>query len=177
MNWEAINAVAAILGAVAVIATLIYVATQVRHSADQAKSSAQAVRSAAVTDATSGMQSIYQTLGTNADTSRLFFNALVDPDSLSTEDQFQYLMLMHSFFLGFQRNYFLAEEGTLNEELRDSIGKAIVAINNLPGMDFYWRQRKSFFQPEFVKWAEKLMASETRPEMEVYKDGRDAVSG
>lgn len=82
MNWEAINAVAAILGATAVIATRIYVATQVKHGADQVKRNAQAVRSAAMPDATARMQSSCQALGTNPAVSTLFFNALLDQDLL-----------------------------------------------------------------------------------------------
>ena len=34
MNWEALGAVAELLGAIAVLATLIYLAVQVRHSRD-----------------------------------------------------------------------------------------------------------------------------------------------
>ena len=35
MNWDAIGAIAELLGAVGVIASLVYLATQIRHSRDQ----------------------------------------------------------------------------------------------------------------------------------------------
>jgi hypothetical protein len=162
MNWDAISAIGETIGATAVIVTLIYLAIQIRDSA-------KASRSAAVTDATTAMQTFYQELGSNPQSSRLFLNGLTSPDSLSKEDQFQFLMLMHSCFLGFQRSFFLAQEGTLNIGLRDSIGTAVNTVNHLPGMHLYWEQRKAFFQPEFVTWVEGLLVQKQRSDIEAYK--------
>ena len=163
MNWDAVSAIGEIVGAVAVIVTLIYLAIQIRESA-------RASRSAAVTDATTAMQAFYQELGSNPHTCQLFLNGLTNPGSLSREDEFQYLMMMHSCFLGFQRSFFLAQEGTLDVGLRDSIGTAVNAVNHLPGMDLYWRQRKAFFQPEFVTWVESLLKRESLGDMKAYRD-------
>jgi hypothetical protein len=77
-------------------------------------------------------------------------------------------MLTHSAFIGFQRGYFLAQEGTLDEELRDSIGSAVQAVNHLPGVRVYWRQRKSFFQPEFIAWVEELLERPNTADMDAY---------
>lgn len=163
MDWDAVAAIGQAIGAVAVIVTLIYLAIQIRDSA-------RASRSAAVTDATTAMQAFYQELGSNSSTSQLFLRGLTDPDSLSREDEFQYLMLMHSCFLGFQRSFFLAQEGTLDVGLRDSIGTAVNAVNHLPGMALYWRQRRTFFQPEFIAWVESLLQREALSDMRAYRN-------
>jgi len=162
MNWEAIGAIGEIVGAITVFATLIYLAIQIKHGA-------QAARSAAVTDAITGMQAFYQELGTNQQASKLFLEGMTDPDSLSEQDRFQYIMMVHSAFLGFQRSFFLAQEGTLDVGLRDSIGTAIIAVNHLPGTHLYWRQRKLFFQQEFVLWVEDLLERESLADMGVYQ--------
>ena len=161
MNWDAISAISEIVGAIAVIVTLLYLAVQIREGA-------RASRSAAVTDATTAMQAWYQDLGNNASTSGLFLDGMTKPESLSTHDQFQFVMLTHSAFLGFQRSYFLSQAGTLDISLRDSIGTAIHAVNHLPGMALYWQQRKAFFQPEFVAWVEELLAREPLSDMPAY---------
>lgn len=163
MSLEQLALLAEVLGAVAILVTLIYLAIQV-------KDSARASRSAAVTDATTAMQGFYEQLGANSEASDLFLNGLRDPLALSDERRFQYLMLMHSCFLGFQRSYFLAREGTLDIELRNSIGTAIQAVNHLPGMHHYWMQRKSFFQPDFVAWVESLLALPHLSDMQAYRD-------
>ena len=87
---------------------------------------------------------------------------------MSKSDQFRWLMLMHSWYIGFQRSFFLSREGTLDVSLRDSIGTAIVAVNHMPGVREYWRQRKSFFQPEFVDWVENLFEQEPLTDMHPY---------
>jgi len=167
MNWEAISAVGEIIGAIAVIATLIYLAIQV-------KDSARATRSEALTDATTAMQAFYLEIGSNPQASELFLDGLTNPDSLSKHAQYQFVFLLHSGFLGFQRTFFLAEKGTLDIHLRDSIGTAIHAVNHLPGMQFYWRQRKAFFQPEFVDWVEDLLKRKPLTDMDAYHGRRSA---
>lgn len=163
MTLEQFGVIAEIVGALAIIVTLVYLTIQV-------KDSARASRSAAVTDATTAMQSFYQELGSNAATSKLFLDGLTRPETLSQEAQFQYLMMMHSCFLGFQRSFFLAREGTLDVALRDGIGTAMHAVNQMPGMHLYWRQRKGYFQPEFVAWVDSLLARAPLTDMDAYRD-------
>jgi hypothetical protein len=163
MNWPAISAVSGIVSAIAVVVTLIYLAIQIRDSA-------KASRSEAVTDATGGIQAWYLQLGSNPETAELFLKGVSKPAALSREGQFQFLMLVHSIFLGFQRSYFLSKAGTLDVGLRDSIGTAVHAVNHLPGIHFYWRQRKVFFQAEFVAWVEDLLAREPLSEMVQFYD-------
>ena len=147
MNWDAIGAIGEMIGAGAVIASLVYLAKQI-------KDSARAARSAAVTDATNAIQALYHELGSNSKYSEHFLKGLTDYDSMPEREQFQWLMMMHSWFIAFQRSFFLSQEGTLDVELRDSIGTAIIAVNHLPGLRRYWEQRKSYFQPEFIQWVE-----------------------
>ena len=87
------------------------------------------------------MHAFYHEVGSNRQVSELWLRGLTDPESLDKPDALQFVMLMHSAFLGFQRAFFLAHEGTLDSGLRDSIGTAVVAVKDLPGLDFYWRQR------------------------------------
>ena len=162
MSLEQLGLIANIVGAIAIVITLVYLAIQIK---DNARSSP----SAAVTDATTAMQAFYQELGSNPATSKLFLEAVTNPDGLSQQDQFQFVMLMHSCFLGFQRSFFLAREGTLDVALRDSIGTAMHAVSRSPGMHLYWRQRKAYFQPEFVEWVEGLLAREPLSDMDAYQ--------
>ena len=168
MNWDAIGAASELVGAIAVIVTLIYLAVQIRDSA-------RASRSAAITDATTAVQAWYQELGSNPVAATLFLEGMTDPDSLSKADQFQFVMLVHAVVLGFQRSYFLSQAGTLDVGLRDSIGTAIQAVNHLPGMAFYWQNRKTFFQPEFINWVEGLLERESISDAAPYYAGERTI--
>ena len=169
MNWDAIGAVGEIIGAIAVIATLLYLARQIQDSA-------RAARSASVTDATNAIQALYQDLGTNSQVSDHFMKGLTDYSSMSESEQYQWLMLMHSWFIAFQRSFFLSQEGTLDTGLRDSIGTSIIAVNHMPGIQRYWEQRRSFFQAEFVEWVEELLPRQPTTDMHPYHRSSD-VSG
>ena len=125
MSLEQFALIAQITGALAILITLIYLAIQV-------KDSARAARSEAVTDATTAMQAFYLALGSDADCSDLFLAGVSDYASLPRERQFQFIMLTHSAFLGFQRSFFLAREGTLDVSLRDSMGTAINVNEFMP---------------------------------------------
>jgi hypothetical protein len=120
--------VAEIIGAFAIVLSLVYVGVQV-------KDSAAATRSAAVNDASEAVQSWYLEMGSNRQASDLWFNSMTSPAPLPTNDEFQFMMMMHAVMLGFQHSYLLVEEGTLDADYRDSITFALVAVKDLPGMD------------------------------------------
>jgi len=50
----------------------------------------------------------------------------------------------------------LAEEGTIDPALRESITSAILGVKDMPGMVRYWRQRKSYLHPDFVVSVDEL---------------------
>jgi hypothetical protein len=162
MLLEQLGRLAEIVSAIAIVVTLLYLSIQIRDAA-------RASKSAAVTDATTAMQAFYLELGSNPAAAKLFLDGLTFPETLSREEQYQFLMMMHSFFLGVQRCFFLAQVGTLDVGLRDSIGTALHAANDLPGMHLYWRQRKRYFQPEFIEWVEAIFAREPYTEMDAYR--------
>jgi len=161
VTLDQIVSVAEIVGAIGIIITLVYLAMQV-------KDSVRASKSAAITDATEAIQSFYHEMGSNQQASNLWYRAIRDPDSLSNEDTFQFIMMTHDALLAFQRSFYLVREGTLDQRLRDSIGTAIVAVKDTPGFQFAWKQRKAFFQPEFVDWVEEMRQREQVTGHDIY---------
>lgn len=81
---------------IAVVISLIY------YVGVQVNASTRAVRSAAANDANVAMQSWYLEIGGNRQISDPWTNTMLDPDDLSSEDEFQFLMMTHAGFLGFQ---------------------------------------------------------------------------
>ena len=154
--------IAEIIGAFAVVVSLIYVGVQVNDSAG-------AVRSASANDANVAMQNWYLQIGSSQQTSELFYQALISEEALSNEEEFQFLMMMHAVFLGFQNNYLLAEEGTIDAELRDSLTMAISGVRQLPGMKRYWRQRKSYLHSGFAEWVEQIISRDSEVPVDVYR--------
>ena len=78
-------------------------------------------------------------------------------------------MMFHGAFLAFQNNYLLAEEGTIEPELRESLTMAISGVRQLPGMKRYWRQRKSYLHSGFADWAEQIINRDSEVSVDVYR--------
>ncbi len=162
MNLEDFASVAEIVGGIAVIVSLIYVGLQVNDSAS-------AARSAAASDATMAMQSWYLEMGRNRQASDAWLNAMTSLEPLPAHDEFQFMMSMHAAILAMQNSYLLSKEGTLDEEFREAVTTAIVAVKDLPGMGRYWRQRRGFFHAGFAEYVDGLLTQDAIETLEIYK--------
>lgn len=154
--------IAEIIGAIAVVISLIYVGIQVNDGVG-------ASRSAAVNDANVALQVWYHEMGSNEQASALFYRALMSPEALPADDEFQFLMMFHGVFLAFQNSYWLTEEGTLDPELLDSLTAAILGVKDTPGMQRYWRQRRSYLNASFAEYVDRLLERETNTSMDIYR--------
>jgi hypothetical protein len=165
-NWASI---AEIMGAVAIIVSLIYLAIQVNDST-------RAVRSAAANDANVAMQAWYLAIGSNEQISSLWLDAMLSEEPLSRDKEFQFLMMTHSAFLAFQNSYFLAQEGTIDAELREAITAAVIGVKDLPGMKRYWRQRSSYLHSGFAAYVDELMTRDPIDTVDIYRMQEDVAS-
>ncbi len=152
--------VAEIIGAFAVVISLVYVGVQVNDSTS-------AVRAASANDANVALQNWYLQIGSDQQTSELFYEALTSEKALSNKEEFQFLMMLHGAFLAFQNSYLLAEVGTIDAELREAITAAILGVKYTPGMERYWRQRKSYLHSGFVNYVDQLLEQEQETEVSV----------
>jgi hypothetical protein len=160
--------IAEIVGAVAIIISLVYVSIQVRDNTS-------AIRSAATNDAATAMQSWYMTIGSSEQTSTIFYQGVTDPDSLNREQMFQFIMITHAAFLGFQNGFALAKQGTLDPEIRDSITNTLLATKDQPGYKLYWRQRGPLFNRSFREFVDELNSRPTNMSAEIYQQKEDGT--
>ena len=87
----------------------------------------------------------------------------------SKEAEFQFMMMFHGVFLGFQNSYLMAEEGTVDPELVDGLAGAILTVKDTPGMTRYWQQRRTLLHPRFVRYVDNLLQTEGETPMEIYR--------
>lgn len=110
MNWDAIAAVAEMIGAVAVFITLIYLAIQTRDNV-------KVQRARAVWDAQVSFVEVNDMLADGGTVSELVFRSLSDPENLSAQEKY----FMHRFARGwFQRmeaQFALYQAGILDAEV------------------------------------------------------------
>ena len=153
---------AEIVGAFAVVVSLVYVGIQVNDGVG-------ASRSASVNDANVALQSWYLEVGSNEQTSSLFYRGLLSDEALPNEEEFQFLMIFHGVWLAFQNSYWLAEEGTLDPELLEALTAAVLGVKDTPGMQRYWRQRRSYLNASFGIYIDELLERKTNTSMDIYR--------
>lgn len=96
-------------------------------------------------------------MGASAQASAVFFNFINDPDSLTPQERLQAIFSVHGVMVNFQTGFMLANKGTLDKQIKDTILEAIVVVKDMPGFKYYWEQRRAFFYDEFQEYVEQLM--------------------
>jgi precorrin-2 methylase len=90
------------------------------------------------------------------------------PDSLNETELFQAMMNSHGIMLTIQNSYYLVEEGTLDEKIKQSLVASIIAVKDNPGFKLFWKTRKDLFFPEFQIYVEELIKSDKKYSRELY---------
>jgi hypothetical protein len=146
--------IAEVIGAIAIVVSLIYVGVQVDDST-------RAVRSATANDTSAALSSWYSQMGNSQQGSEVFWRGMTKPESLTPEEMFQFIVNAHGIFWIYQSSFYLAQEGTLDEELGDSVINTMLGLRELPGFILYWEQRGCLFKADFRQAVDDMLASGT----------------
>jgi len=154
--------IAEVAGGLAIIISLVFVGIQFRENT-------RATRSAMATDANTMSSTWYMTIGSDSNTSGLLYRFLTDFDSLAQEEKFQMVMYFHAVMLAFQNSFYLANEGTLDPGIRDTIVESVVVIKDTPGWHYFWENRRPLFLPEFQVFIDELMKDDREISQSLYQ--------
>jgi hypothetical protein len=140
---------AEVVGALAVVISLVYVGIQVTDGT-------RAIRSSTANETSTAMSSWYIKLGTSPQSTKIFRTGMAQPETLTQEEIYQFIVQVHGLFMLYQNAYYLSQQGTLDVELQESITNTILGVRTQPGFDIYWSQRKDLFKPSFKVYVEEL---------------------
>ncbi len=137
------------LSVAAVVLSLIFVGLEMNEST-------RATRSATAAETTAIIAEWYMSLGSDQQASSVLRRFVIDPQSLTLEEQYQAVMNIHALMLILQSSFYLEEEGTLSPQIRRSMTNAMTSG---PGVRYYWEQRKPIFVNEnFIAYIEQVLA-------------------
>ena len=151
-----------ILGGIAILISLIFVGIQLKENT-------KATRSSTATATIGTMTDWYVTMGTNAEASSGFWKFLSNPESMKKDEQLQHIYVLHGLLLTFQNSYYLAQEGTLDERIPESLNQVIIGVKDQLGFQLYWKARKSIFFKEYRDYVDKIMNSDSKVSEGIYK--------
>ena len=160
MNWQAISAIAELVGAVGVVASLLYLAVQVRANARASAVEAKLESTRLLNDF---VDSLIQSPELNA----LWLKGRKNLDALSPEEYIRFSNMSLKAFWFFSAGYFQFRQGTL----RDDDWFEVRAVGHfwLRGQgcrDWWTRVGRTMYGAEFVAFvgSESAAASANAPE-------------
>jgi hypothetical protein len=149
MNWEAINAVAQLIGSIGVVASLWYLAVQVHRSTRIAKLSAQDAAAGALRDVT-------RPFAENPDVGRIWRIGLENVDSLSAEEKARFFHVAFQFIKAMETIHFHYVYGLMEEAVWRGWRNLYEHYLASPGLEFYWSVRRNLFSERLQEFVAEL---------------------
>ncbi len=152
MNWEAIGAIAELLGAIGVIASLIYLATQIRHSREQ-------MRAATAQQFQSQVTSTVQAATRDAGLARLVRRGYASVDQLDEDELFRFTLYTYGILTEYDNAYYQYRAGLLDEGRWQQNHSQLQILLQPPGVTRWWAsdQGHGVLSPEFVTLVEEIL--------------------
>ena len=153
MNWDAIGAIAELVGAVGVVASLLYVATQVRHGtrASAAEAKLETARL---------LHTFIDSLIDKPELNDLFLRGIADLDSLSRDEYLRFSNLSLKAFWFFSAGHFQFRTGTLSENDFHEIRAVLRYWLRGPGCRAWWDKiGRESMAPDFRDFVDAEIAA------------------
>lgn len=142
MNWDAVGAVAEVIGAVAVVVTLIYLAIQIRQNTN-------AVRLQTGHNISEEYRDIFAIISQNEGLADLIHRAALDHESISGADKARYYALNSNFVRAVENAFVQWNENALDHRHWSGMKRMLSDYTRLPAFQEYWANRKHWFSDEF----------------------------
>ena len=142
MSWDAVSALAELLGAIGVIVSLGYLAQQVRHNT-------RSVRAASYQSWFASYDSFSNLLLGNADFDALLQRSASNPEGLTPEERRRFLGVLRRGFRQFESLYYQYREGMIDRELFEAWVAIYSRSAQGPLFKEFWEADQSIFSAAF----------------------------
>ncbi|MBW2496899.1 MAG: hypothetical protein JRF61_06455 [Deltaproteobacteria bacterium] len=161
MNWDAIGAIAELLGAIGVIASLVYLATQIRQSREQMIQNNRTTRSAAYQHFDQSLQDAFFHVLSVPEMGRVVRQGAASYDVLDEEDAYLYSMWMGGMMTRFDNAYYQFRTGMIDEERWETLLRMIRGMVQSPGYEEWWRRTKHpNLSTKFIALVDEILGEE-----------------
>jgi hypothetical protein len=148
VNWDAVGAVAELLGALGVIATLGYLAFQIRQNTISMRSSSHQAAVTAVSDWS-------RAIGLDPTAAQLVQQGNLDLGALTPERRFQFMFLTTSLYRNFENIFYQHEQGAIDEAVWQGWSVRILGNYASPGIRAWWELSRLAFSASFRAFLEE----------------------
>ena len=152
MNWDAVGAIAAIVGAFAVVVTLIYVAIQIRqHTRATKLSTAQNV--------SRDLRDALAVIANDIAMAEIHLKALNAVDTLSPAERHRFYIYMNNLYKSYENAYYQNLSGALEAHVWEGVIGNLVLAKDSSGYASFWRDRKQIFSKAFRDFCENELGA------------------
>jgi hypothetical protein len=155
MNWEALAAVAELMGAIGVIASLVYLAREIQSSSDNVAQNTKALISNRDVSSNEFALAIYGRQIENEDVASLMLKGLSSPSDLTDVERYRQNLVLLSMFESHQTFFIQQGGGAVSPELWDYYSRNFDGLCQSPGGSEWWKQRRAIFYPPFVAYIDE----------------------
>ena len=156
MNWDAIGAIAELVGAIATVATLAYLAVQIRQSSNTVRVSTATSRAEQKTQ-----QSAF--LSQTPEINRIFWAGLEHPESLSDADSRYFESIFATYLTSFEASFNLNRENALSDaDWRGQIA-ALEWLITQRGFAWFWEKWRGQYPKDWAAFVEGMARRSDSP--------------
>jgi len=130
------------LGGIAVVVSLVHLASQIRQNSKLLRASTANISAQAVA-------AVSTLCAQDPDLSRIYFAGLAELSALSEADKARFDHLLGLYFNGYQQQFRLARDGSLNSEVWEDPEQAHRWIMQQPGAEDWWGQWRNLYGRDF----------------------------
>jgi hypothetical protein len=155
VNWDAIGALAELLGAVGVIASLVYLANQIRQNS-------QSVRAESVRQLLGQSSQMFMSATTSVEVVAAQVKARAG-DDLGEEDSTRLMLLTMAILGNYENGFYQYRSGSLPEEIHASFRRRLSEQLRIPWFRETWDQFGDRFTTEFRSYVSELRDEASKP--------------
>lgn len=160
MNWDAVGALAELLGAIGVIVSLVYLSVQIRQNTRQIGEHSRELRIAALDAIASSFSRFRDPLIRDPELAALWLKGIEDYDALDPVEQVRISRLFQELFFAHQNTWTRYTEGATAEHVWHDQQGSIAANLRHPGIRTWWGRTRAIYNDEFEKVVEAMMRDE-----------------
>jgi len=156
MSWDALAAVAELLGAFGVIASLVYLGTQVRSGTEQS-------RQAAAQSVQGKLNSLLETLASNPPLADAYVRGSAGLTALSPSELMQVSAMYLAVLRSYEELWHYRVAGAVDEWAWTSVRSLLESMSGAQGFRDWWTARGSWFSADFQEHVNStLISGDTR---------------
>lgn len=161
MNWDAVGAIAELLGAIGVIVSLVYLSIQIRINTRQVGEHSRELRIATIDSVAASFSRFRDPLIRDPELAELWLRGTKDYETLGEVERVRLGRLLQELFFAHQNTYSRYKEGASSEDTWLDHRQTIAANLRQPGIRTWWATTRAIYADDFEEVVETLIREET----------------